>query len=155
MRLTFILSIAGSLFSFTVSLIGFKHLAPYTLHSVDGFEIFLSNALKFLLEKSPDKTLIISTSIIVSISAVISGIIVYHLVSLYSEDLIKAQKFALIVWISVLSINILISVYYLIFVVLLLIVILVILLAVLSNPGKNGGSVYVRSHYRRRPQRRY
>lgn len=147
--------LAMTILSFSLTLININYLSPFAITNTDEAFSILARTWKILNTDSSEKYWLIGYVLSAIISSGSSIIIILKLRDIGKTEVpehSRVVKSIFIFWLGLLSINILLSFYYLLFVFLgLLIAIMMILLilGVAAGQGKGGGSVHVRGHYRR------
>jgi len=161
-------ALLGTIFCFISTISSIQYLAPYSITEFNKFGFILLKAWGVLTSGSPERYWLISSLLLAIIGAVVSLLIILHLINYLSDECNSDSlglKILLAVWIILLGANILLSVYYLLFIILLIIAFGILLFIIATGPNNYGGGgpvyvkghtrkgSYVRSHYRRRPRR--
>lgn len=147
--------LAVTFLSFSLTLININYLSPFTITNIDEAFSILAKMWKILHTNSSEKYWLIGYVLSAIISSGSSIIIILKLRDILGTEDYKHSrvvKSIFIFWLLLLSINVVLSFYYLLFVFLGLLVatiMILVILGVAAGHGKDSGSVHVRGHYRR------
>jgi hypothetical protein len=146
-----------SIFSFILTFIGVKYLYPFLNTNLNDIGVVLSNSFNVIASGTPETFKLIFAVLVTLFGLFLSVIVIYNWFSIFTNipSSLILQKSAIALFILLLFLNVLISIYVLLFIVLLIIVFTAFIyflfsaLTTGSSYSTRGGSVQVKGHYRK------
>lgn len=147
--------IAITILSLSLTLVNIFYLSSFTITNIDEAFSVLAKTWRILHTDNTEKYWLIGYVLSAIISCGASVICIFKIRDIGGNENQQHSyviKITYIFWLLLLSINTILSFYYLLFVFLGLLIVTMMILAILgvaASQGKGGGSVHVRGHYRR------